>query len=345
MVSKAMRPWTTPLIVAGILVVGVLAVADALRGHDEPQAAAESPTITRPSPPTLREILRREATTGFVVYSDDACVLHSLLLPRMLDEVVRTDGGEPFRLCRFGVGGGRYLDEDEVPSPDGRFVARCQSGRIAVWELESGVPRRNFRGCPPAWRPDGRLTYGRGESVYEGRRVLLSRSQLHAAARRHPNVAGLGAGFPFRVRVTDLAWLDEAHLVASLEIRIRNVEFQYAAVVFDGDAIVGVGIRFGQPLQNWVVSAAGSFAASEDGTIVGRDGGSVDPPQNLPSGTADAFSPDEQWLAYATGVSIYLIGTPRNTSPGRIIRLPVQAQDLIWEPAGAGATGTSTAAR
>ena len=76
-----MRRWTTPLIVVGILAVGVVAVADALRGDGEPKAAAESPTITRPAPPTLREVLRREAVTGFVLYSDDQCRLHSLLLP------------------------------------------------------------------------------------------------------------------------------------------------------------------------------------------------------------------------------------------------------------------------
>jgi hypothetical protein len=343
-VSKAMRRWTTVLIVGAVVAVAVFAAADALRGRDEPKAPAASPTITRPKPPTLRDILRREAIAGFALYSDQNCRLHSLLLPRMVDDVVREEGGAEALHCRFGIGGGRILEEGEVMSPDRSSIARCRGRTIAVWDAESGIGRRSIRGCAPAWRPDGRLTYARGEAVYEDRLVLLNRSQLHLAARRHPNVAGLGAGIPFRVRVTDLAWLDEEHLVASLEIRIRNVEFQYAAVLFDGGAIVDVDVRFGQPLRNWVVSDAGSYAASEDGTIVARDGGSIDPPQNLPTGTADAFSPDEQWLAYATGVSIYLIGTPRNSEPGRIIRLPVQAEDLVWEPSGAGAMGTSTAA-
>jgi hypothetical protein len=39
------------------------------------------------------------------------------------------------------------------------------------------------------------------------------------------------------------------------------------------------------------------------------------------------------------GRSIFLIATPRNSEPGRLIRLPVPAQDLTWEPAGPGATG------
>jgi hypothetical protein len=93
------------------------------------------------------------------------------------------------------------------------------------------------------------------------------------------------------------------------------------------------------------VSAAGNYAAAEDGTTVTRDGDFTDPPDNLPSGRAVAFSPDEQWLAYTTGVSIYLIGTPRNSEPGRIVQLPIAAKDLVWEPAGAPTTGTTTAVR
>jgi hypothetical protein len=341
-----MRRWMTPLIVAAVVLVAVLAAADALRGHDEPKPAAESPTITRASPPTLSDILRRDAITGFVVYSDQECVLHSLLLPRMLDEVVRTDANQPFRMCRFSSGGGRYLPEGQFVRPGGRLVAECQGGHIAVWELQSGIPKRSLRGCPPAWRPDGRLTYAQGDRIMEGKRVLLTAADLRAAARNHPNIAGLGSGLRERISVhaTDLAWLDERHLVASLEIHSRFTEFQFGTALFQGKAVVGFTTNFGGLLGNWVVSPSGSFAAGENGTIVEPDGGFTDPPNNLPTGRAVAFSPDEQWLAYVTDVSIYLIGTPRNSEPGRIIRLPVEAQDLVWEPAGV-TTGTTTVVR
>jgi len=158
-------------------------------------------------------------------------------------------------------------------------------------------------------------------------------------------IAGVGAesGVRIFVHATDLAWLDEEHLVASLEIRSRFAEFQYATVLFDGKAVVGFTTSFGGLLRGWVVSPTGSFAAAENGTIVARDGDFTEPPRNLPTGRAVAFSPDEQWLAYATGVSIYLIGTPRNSSPGRIIRLPVPAQDLVWEPGGPTIDTTTTA--
>lgn len=328
-----MRRWTTPLIVAGVVALGVLAAADALRGRSDPRSATESPTVTRPAPAPLREMLRREAITGFIVYSDRDCTLHSLLVPRMLDQVVRTESGGPFQLCRFTFGGGRYLDEGEVPSPDGSLVARCRDGLVVVSELESGLQRRSFIGCPPAWRPDGRLAYPEGNRIMEEGRVLYSATDLRRAARADPALAAgnLGPSVRIFVHATDLAWVDEDHLVTTLEVTVQGGETLNVAILFFGTAITGVATNRGSGLGRWVISAAGSYAASENGTIVRRDGGTIDPPQNLPDGRAVAFSPDEQWLAYVTGTSIYLIGTPRNSEAGRIIRLPIAAQDLVWD--------------
>jgi hypothetical protein len=328
-----MRRWTTPLIVAGVVALGVLAAADALRGRGEPSASAEStPTITRTAPPTLQEMLRREAITGFVVYSDPDCVLHSLLVPRMLDQIVRRETNEPFELCRFTQGGGRYLEEGQVPSPNGTLLARCrEEGLVIVTELESGIQKRVFRGCPPAWRPDGRLTYAQGDHIMEGRRVLYSAAELRAAVRLHPAIADLSERVRIFTHATDLAWLDERRLVVSLEVIVPDGPTMYPSVLFDGKAIIGFPSHFGGPLRNWVVSPAGSFVAAEDGTLVAQDGDVITLPTNLPDGRAVAFSPDEQWLAYVTDTSIYLVGTPRNSEPGRVIRLPIAAQDLVWD--------------
>jgi hypothetical protein len=326
-----MRRWTTPLIVAGVVAVAVLAAADALRGHEETKVApTESPTVTRTAPPTLQEMLRREAIAGFLVYSDPDCVLHSLLVPRMLDQVVRSERNEPVEMCRFTEGGGRFLQEGEVPSPNGRFVARCRDGLLIVSELESGIQKRTFRGCPPAWRPDGRLTYAQGDRIMEGRRILYSARDLRAAVRLHPAIADLSERVRIFTHATDLAWLDETRLVVSLEVLVPDGPTMYPSVLFDGKAIIGFPSHFGGPLRNWVVSPAGSFAAAEDGTLVAGDGDVTTRPTNLPDGRAVAFSPDEQWLAYVTDTSIYLVGTPRNSEPGRIIRLPLAAQDLVW---------------
>jgi hypothetical protein len=326
-----MRRWSTALVVVAVAAVAVFAAADALRGNDEPKAPAASPTTTRPKPPTVRETLRSQGVSGQILYSDQDCILHSLVLPQMVDEVVRGENGAgAFHYCRFGVGGGRVRDDDELVSPDGQLVARCRAGHVEVF-IESGERRLSrVPGCAPAWRPDSGLTYARnGEIVLDRGVVLLSRPELRAAARRHPNLGTYEAGFD--VHVTELAWLDESHLVVAMEISSRYLEPQFLAVVFRGKTITAVAANFRGPYQNLVVSPGASFVASEDGTLFTRDGGALDPPENLPTGAAHAFSPDERWLAYATGASIYLIGTPQNSEPRRIIRLPVPAQDLVWE--------------
>jgi hypothetical protein len=289
---------------------------------------------TRPRAAGLPETLRREAITGFVLYSDETCRLHTLALPSMDEFVVRKEGtNEPIRRCTFSVTASRLLPDDALLSPDATRVTRCRRGNVEIRDAPSGKLQSRFRGCAPAWRPDGTLAYARaGRILLSGRTVLLSRRELQSAARRLPNVAGLGTRVPVTVRVTGLAWLDIEHVLVSLEARLPSGPVEPLAILFRGQAIVGLATRFQQRLGPWIVSSAGSFAAAPDGTIIARDGDVVRPPQNLPDGRAVAFSPDEQWLAYATGASLYLVGTPRNSEPARIIRLPVPARDFGWEP-------------
>jgi hypothetical protein len=341
---KEMRRWSTALIVVAVAALAVFAAADPLRGSGEPTARVQLPTITSAFRPTLREILRREAVTGFLLYSDDDCRLHSLLLPRLVDDVIREEGGVPFVRCRFETGGGRILEEGDTISPDGMLVAACRAGRVVVWQTESGEERRTYRGCPPAWRPDGSLTYPQGDRIMQGSEVLFSARELRDAAGTNPNVGNLGVGVRIFVHALDLVWLDEQFLITSLEVQTAHTEPQFVTVAFLGQKLLESG-NFGQGTLGWVASPAGSFAAAEDASLVTRAGDFVEPPDNLPEGRAVTFSPDEQWLAYTSGVSIYLIGTPRNSEPGRIIQLPISAEDIVWEPAGIDTTGTSTAAR
>jgi hypothetical protein len=83
-----MHRWSTALVVVAVAALAVFAAADALRGNDEPKAPAASPTTTRPKPPTLRETLRGQGVSGQILYSDQDCIIHSLVLPQMVDEVV-----------------------------------------------------------------------------------------------------------------------------------------------------------------------------------------------------------------------------------------------------------------
>jgi hypothetical protein len=326
-----MRRWSTALIVVAVAALAVFAAADALRGNDEPKTPAASPTITRPKPPTLRETLRSQGVSGQILYSDQDCILHSLVLPQMVDEVVRGENGAgAFHYCRFGVGGGRVRDDDELVSPDGQLVARCRAGHVEVF-IESGERRLSrVAGCAPAWRPDSGLTYARnGEILLEGGVVLITKGELRRIARRHPNVGGLGAGVPYRVHVLALAWLDRLRLAMSLEVRIRGVEPQHFVVLLHGGRMLALVADFSGPIRDLVVSPAGSFLADDRGTVITKQGRSYPLLEGVPRPSTVAFSPDEGWLAVATGTSVYLVGTPTNL--GRVIRLPVPAQDLVWQ--------------
>jgi hypothetical protein len=320
-----MRRNLTWALVGAIGLIAAIAAADALRGH-EPEARPAPGGTTTERPPSLVETLRDQLVFGHVLYSDQDCRLHSLILPQMIDQVARLAPQ-----CRFGSTEGWILKEDERLSPDWAFTARCSDGEIVVRELESGIVRRRIAGCTPAWRPPAghRLAWARGETIYERGQPLLARRDLHELARRHPNVAQLSA--PFRVVVTDLAWVDPEHLVVSLEIRSRHVPREYLAVMLEGKTVVAQATTFQGPLGHWFASPAGSFVAAADGTMLTAAGETVPRQDGLPAGRAVAFSPDERWLAYVTGRSVYLIGTPRNNEPGRIIRIPIPARDLSWE--------------
>ena len=96
----------------------------------------------------------------------------------------------------------------------------------------------------------------------------------------------------------------------------------------------GIGATFQGPYRRLFISSDRTTVGAEDGTVFMADGRTVDPPQNLPTARAVAFSPDDRWIALVSGISVFLVATPANDEPGRIIRLPVPAQDLVWEPGG-----------
>jgi hypothetical protein len=316
----------TAFIVVAVALVGILATADALRGHEpEPSNTGEQTTPQRPS--SLAETLREELVIGRLFWSDEECRLHSLALPQMDDDVV----GEG-DLCRFDSTDGWILREGERLSPNWRLMAQCRGDEIVVRDTDEGDVRRRIRGCVPAWREQvgNRLTWARGEAVYERGRPVLNAKDLHEIARHHPNISDLGV--PFRVLVTDLAWLDPEHLIVSLAIRARfGPSPEFLAVLLEGKTVLGQATTFQGRLGHWFASSAGSFAASEEGTILTAGGEAIARPNEVPGGPAVAFSPDERWLAFVTGWSVYLVGTPRNNEPGRIIRIPIPARDLGWE--------------
>jgi len=277
-------------------ILAALALADALR-KDEARPAAEptmtSATTTRPEPATLLGTLRSEAVSGFVLYSDQECRLHSLLLPRMVDDVVRNEhGGDVFR-CRFYVVGGRLV-----------------SGRANA---------------------AGKLAFRDGEIV-SGDHVVLTHGDLVRAARRHPNLVGFDRTIPLRIAVDSLASFGVRQPVVAMSISPRALDPQYLLALFDGHDVRAVAASFRGPYRHLFVSNDGALVGAEDGTVITRTGRTIDPPQGLPTSRAIAFSPDDRWLVRVNGISTYLIGPPERNQTPRIIRLPIPARNLVWEP-------------
>jgi hypothetical protein len=337
-----MNRWRTWIVVGAVGIVAALAVGDALRGNGGAELSPQAGATTATRPPTLRETLRRQHVSGVIDYSDEQCALHSLLLPNLTDEIVRKEGtGAPVRRCAFAVGAGRFLADDELISPDRTRVARCRRGHVEVLDVLSGRLLSRTPGCVPAWRPNGGLTYAHDGAVLEDGRVLYAQGELRRLARRHPNIAFAGSGGLLRVRVLALAWLERRFLAASLRAVSRRVEPQSFVVLLRGNRFLALDAAFAGPVRTLVASPTGSFVAEDQGTIISKEGRSFGLLESVPRPRRVVFSPDERWLAMATGTSVYLVGTPRNL--GFVIRLPIPAQDLVWEPAGPTIDTTTTA--
>jgi hypothetical protein len=329
-----MRRFPTVLVVGGVLLLAALAAADALRGHGDPDRAPAA-TTTRPKAGTaLSEKLRRKGVSDRIVYSDEQCLVHTLLLPELEDVILRRgSGGVPIRSCLLASGGDRFLflTGDELISPDGARIARCRRGHV---EVLAAVSRRlvlRVPGCAPAWRPDGALTYVRGGEIFVDGGPLLSRRDLFVAATEHSNVPSAAPRRAVEVDATALAWFDDERLAVVLRIRSFAYGFQYVVVVFDGARSLAAAQRFGGPSGRLLTSPDGSLVVTERGVGIGRDGVGAHLPEGLPPGRFVAFSPDGRWLAFLSRGSMYLVATPRNEGTTRTIQLPFAAIDAAWE--------------
>jgi hypothetical protein len=296
---QGVRSGATLFLFAAVGILAALALADALRPKDDSRPAAgpatTSATSTRREPPTLLDTLRDEAVSGFVLYSDQDCRLHSLLLPRMVDDVVRDEGGGDVFHCRFDIDGGRIV-------PGGISAA----GTLAV----------------------------RKGQIVSGDRVVLTHEDLVRAARRHPNLFDLDRSVRRRIKVTGLASFGVQKPVVAMDITVRDLpDHQWLVALFDGHDVRAVAASFRGPYRDLFTSNDGALVGAEDGTVITRTGRTIDPPQGVPASRAIAFSPDDRWVVRVNGTSIFLVGPPEGDQTARIIRLPIPARDLVWEPA------------
>lgn len=331
-----MRRWSTWLVLGTVCALALVAVADALRRADSPQTA---PTTT--SRPTLRGELRAElrdeGIEGLVVYSDPACVLHSLLLPALERNDVLTEEGGPLRMCEFSAAGGRFLAPGESLSPNRELIARCQGGVVFVVDASTGEEREVVTGCAPAWNPDGCLTVAHAGTVVQSgpcaERVILSREELRAAALFHPNVRQAAPEAVLDITPTALAWLDSELLAVGLRIAIRTVEPEYLFVLMERERVLAWNTRFGGPMRDLRVSPRGSMIAVEGIVLIASDGNELTLPTTFVNGEVIGWSPDDRWVAVSGEASVYLVSARdlRALTPTpRTIRLPIAARSLVW---------------
>jgi hypothetical protein len=309
-----MRRLGTALVLAAVLALGIAAAVDALRsGEQAAPAPLSPPQVDRAE---LVASLRGAGVSGVLTYSDARCRLRAVTLPDLLPHPA-----PGIRACRVPSRSGRMLRFGRPGADPQRIVvARCRRGVVEVGPL-GARPFARFRGCAPAWRPDGTLTAVRDGAVVElaSSRVLLSRSGLGGAFSQ--------AGWVrLDYTVEEIAWLDSETLVAVVRAGARGPELltvlrkgRLAATPLIDDDLSE--LRTSPGGRNAAARATGRvrlLALDAQGRRMA-----------LPRGALGvAWSPDERWTAVATGNGIVLLREGRGR-PG-VLRLPLAATDLVW---------------
>ncbi len=321
-----------------VVAVGVLAAAaavDAVRPGEnvDPPAPATTPRETT-APDDPRDAERRAAADelraagidGTLLWTDERCRLHALSLPDLAPVAAREGW-----TCRYaGPRAGWVSYAAEVRSPDGERAARCRDGVVEVFHAATlAAERDRFRGCAPAWRPDGTLTFVRdGEVValvpcartVPCTRVLLSRRDLRAALARDP--------WAFtRPSVREVAWLRRGAFAVLVRDAVQKLDVM--AVFRRRKLVEAPPFAYGR-LSALRASPYGSYVAARVGAsgLVLLDSRGRFEATGLRSGRAVTWSPDETWTAMATEDGVFVFETGERAL--RLIHIPVRAVDLAW---------------
>ena len=352
----AVRRFLTWGLVAAVAALGLAAGIDALRGGGEPEGAAvtelnpEPPVATAPAEQPEDVLVDARADLqaagvpeGRLTYANEDCRNYVMTLPDL------GPGGPPpgyFGLCRYvGVVGGQVETVGSSRSPDWELRVECKGGWLTLLRDIFDNPKPELqaraRGCDPAWKPDGTITFIRHGEVRRFARCpgdtrltipvrcskpVLSRAELDRQLR--------GARWRgSELRIEELHWLTDARFAAILQARSADDREEYLAL-FERGRIVR------EP--SFAYADLGGIRPSPTGRLVaayvrGRGGGIVvvdreGEPVHLAMahGHGIAWSPDERWIAEATEDAIYVFRADEE-SP-EFIRIPITvARDVLWE--------------
>ncbi|MGI8607345.1 MAG: hypothetical protein ACR2L0_09400 [Gaiellaceae bacterium] len=313
-----MRRLWSALVVGPVALVGIAAAVDGIRGGEprlEPRADGAGTAVSA------------ESVSGTLAYLDGRCRLHRIVLP---------SGAEPNAPRSVDCGltldpAGRLVRHGETRQPRGALLARCTDGHVTV-RAPGGAAILRRRGCAPAWKPDGGLTYVadgslRLSSGLRAGRLLLSGRDVSRAVGQASATIG-----PTRLR--EVAWLDDRRFAALLGTsRPPGPEGLDLVLVFEGRrAVRGAGF-LAPRLSGLTASPRGGHVVVRTGrgprealTFLDRDGN----PSSLSfvNAHAIAWSPDERWAVVATRRSVLLF---RATGPHlRLRRFAIVATDIAW---------------
>jgi hypothetical protein len=315
-----MRRLRSALVVGAVAVVAVVAAVDGIRGGGrtlEPRSTRAGPAHVAPT---------AESVSGTLIYLDRRCRLHRIALPS------GADSSAPRRVaCGLALDpAGRLVNDGETWQPGGALFARCSGGHVTVHAPGGGLILRR-RGCSPAWKPDGSLTYVvdgslRVSSELRDRRLLSAGDVSHAL--------GLASATIGPTSLREVAWLDDRRFATLLATnRPPGPEGLDLLVIFEGRRPVRGATFLAPRLSGLSASPRGSHLVVRTGrgprealTFLDRNGN----PSNLAfvNAHAIAWSPDERWAAVATQRSILLF---RATGPYlRVRRFAILATDIAW---------------
>ena len=307
--------------IGAVALVAVAAAVDGIRGGER------EPEPRSPGADAVDVASTAESVSGTLVYLDRHCRLHRIAFPS------GADADAPRQVsCGLTLDPtGRLAQDDETWQPGGALSARCIDGHVLV-RASGGEPILRRRGCSPARKPDGSLTYVvdgslRLSSRLRDRRLLLSARDVSRAVG--PARATIG---PTRLR--EVAWLDDRRFAALLTTnKPPGPEGLDLLVVFDARRPVRGATFLAPRLSGLVASPRGGHLVVRTGrgprealTFFDRSGA----PSNLSfvNAHAIAWSPDERWAVAATRRSILLF---RTTGPYlRVRRFAIVATDVAW---------------